>query len=269
MLMRNFIFRSSSHLTMRQSPHFILWRHLAARHYQKFRNRLFNQNNSTCSCYQQQHQHPPSPSQSKRQQQNLNEDCNSSITTNGNVEHISIEIEKSTTTNEPSTCMISNGKTLSVASHQQIESATPSTSPHANVHHIHNNNNHSLGATTLAVQSTSTVVCRVASVAVGIGLVIAFVTLLWYYMGWLFGLPALLVALVAIVVTKVGWRWFYIAGATVKRDIMWVNNIFLIFFRKYIRLVKKFLFPNTKLILNQKWQSSMGIFNELATNQLI
>uniref|UniRef100_A0A1A9WHX4 long-chain-fatty-acid--CoA ligase n=1 Tax=Glossina brevipalpis TaxID=37001 RepID=A0A1A9WHX4_9MUSC len=38
-------------------------------------------------------------------------------------------------------------------------------------------------------------------------------------MNWTFGLPALILALLAVFLTKPGWRWFYIAGATSKRDL--------------------------------------------------
>lgn len=60
---------------------------------------------------------------------------------------------------------------------------------------------------------------RVASVSVGLVCLTSFVTLLWYYLGWMLGLPALVLAIVAILLTTVGWRWFYIAAVTSKRDI--------------------------------------------------
>lgn len=60
---------------------------------------------------------------------------------------------------------------------------------------------------------------RVASVSVGLVFLTCIVTLLWYYLGWMLGLPALLLAFIAILLTTVGWRWFYIAAVTSKRDI--------------------------------------------------
>ncbi|XP_073846334.1 fatty acid transport protein 2 isoform X2 [Musca autumnalis] len=54
-------------------------------------------------------------------------------------------------------------------------------------------------------------------------------------MGWTFGLPALLVALLVILLTKPGWRWFYIAGATAKRDFT-----ALFAYIKLLHLIKKY-----------------------------
>ncbi|XP_061402933.1 long-chain fatty acid transport protein 4 [Musca vetustissima] len=54
-------------------------------------------------------------------------------------------------------------------------------------------------------------------------------------MGWTFGLPALLVALLVILLTKPGWRWFYIAGATAKRDLTALYAYF-----KLLHLIKKY-----------------------------
>lgn len=62
------------------------------------------------------------------------------------------------------------------------------------------------------------VLCRVVLATVGVGILAAAVTLIWYYMGWIYGLPAFFIALLVILLTKPGWRWFYIAGATSKRD---------------------------------------------------
>ncbi|KAI9576400.1 hypothetical protein GQX74_009454 [Glossina fuscipes] len=55
--------------------------------------------------------------------------------------------------------------------------------------------------------------------AVGVSFLAVVISLIWYYMNWIFGLPALALALLAVFLTKPGWRWFYIAGATSKRDL--------------------------------------------------
>uniref|UniRef100_A0A1A9VPN6 Uncharacterized protein n=1 Tax=Glossina austeni TaxID=7395 RepID=A0A1A9VPN6_GLOAU len=55
--------------------------------------------------------------------------------------------------------------------------------------------------------------------AVGVSFLAVVISLTWYYMNWIFGLPALALALLAVFLTKPGWRWFYIAGATSKRDL--------------------------------------------------
>ncbi|XP_037825992.1 long-chain fatty acid transport protein 4-like [Lucilia sericata] len=81
----------------------------------------------------------------------------------------------------------------------------------------------------------SSVLCRVVLATVGVGLLAAIVTLIWYYMGWTFGLPALLIALLVILLTKPGWRWFYIAGATAKRDLT-----ALFAYVKLLTLIKKY-----------------------------
>lgn len=60
---------------------------------------------------------------------------------------------------------------------------------------------------------------RAASVSVGLVFLTTCVTLFWYYFGWMLGLPALILAIIAILLTTVGWRWFYIAAVTSKRDI--------------------------------------------------
>lgn len=54
---------------------------------------------------------------------------------------------------------------------------------------------------------------------VGFGCSIAGVVLVWYYMGWEFGLPAVLIALLAVLIASGKWRWFYIAAVTVPRDV--------------------------------------------------
>ncbi|GAB0099531.1 long-chain fatty acid transport protein 4 [Sergentomyia squamirostris] len=63
------------------------------------------------------------------------------------------------------------------------------------------------------------VYCRVAIIAVGFVCLVAIVTLLWYYMGWIWGLQALLVAVLVAIVASGFWRWFYIATITCPRDI--------------------------------------------------
>uniref|UniRef100_A0A1B0GBY8 long-chain-fatty-acid--CoA ligase n=1 Tax=Glossina morsitans morsitans TaxID=37546 RepID=A0A1B0GBY8_GLOMM len=55
--------------------------------------------------------------------------------------------------------------------------------------------------------------------AVGVSFLAVVISLTWYYMNWTFGLPALALALLAVFLTKPGWRWFYIAVATSKRDL--------------------------------------------------
>lgn len=60
---------------------------------------------------------------------------------------------------------------------------------------------------------------RYVAVTVIIAFLAAAVAVLWYYMGWSYGLPALIVAVLGIVVSRVGWRWFYIAAVTTPRDV--------------------------------------------------
>uniref|UniRef100_A0A2C9GPK7 long-chain-fatty-acid--CoA ligase n=1 Tax=Anopheles arabiensis TaxID=7173 RepID=A0A2C9GPK7_ANOAR len=52
-----------------------------------------------------------------------------------------------------------------------------------------------------------------------VGASIAAVVLIWVYMGWEFGLPALLITLAAVFIASGWWRWWYIAFVTAPRDI--------------------------------------------------
>lgn len=54
---------------------------------------------------------------------------------------------------------------------------------------------------------------------VGFGASIAGIVLVWYYMGWEFGLPAVLIALLAVLIASGKWHWFYIAAVTAPRDV--------------------------------------------------
>lgn len=63
------------------------------------------------------------------------------------------------------------------------------------------------------------VVCRVVLIAVSLIFLFSVVTLVWYYMGWMYGVQVLLVTVAAIIISKVGWRWFYIAAVTTPRDV--------------------------------------------------
>ncbi|XP_055605890.1 long-chain fatty acid transport protein 4-like [Uranotaenia lowii] len=69
---------------------------------------------------------------------------------------------------------------------------------------------------------------------VGFGASVAGIVLVWYYMGWEFGLPAVLIALLAVLIASGKWRWFYIAALTIPRDVT-----ALIRYVKLLILVKK------------------------------
>ncbi|ETN57977.1 AMP dependent ligase [Anopheles darlingi] len=67
-----------------------------------------------------------------------------------------------------------------------------------------------------------------------VGASIAAVVLIWYYMGWEFGLPALLITLAAVFIASGWWRWWYIAFVTAPRDIKALTR-----YIKLLRLVKR------------------------------
>ncbi|XP_030383119.1 long-chain fatty acid transport protein 4 [Scaptodrosophila lebanonensis] len=71
------------------------------------------------------------------------------------------------------------------------------------------------------------VIFRCFCATVVFGLALACVTYTLHTMGWFI---AVLVALIALLLTRPGWRWFYIAGATAKRD--------LTALRAYIKLLR-------------------------------
>ncbi|XP_075169507.1 fatty acid transport protein 2 isoform X1 [Haematobia irritans] len=81
----------------------------------------------------------------------------------------------------------------------------------------------------------SSVFLRVVCWTVCLGIILTAIVLIWYYMGWTFGLPALFIAFLVILLTKPGWRWFYIAGATAKRDFTAVYA-----YIKLLSLIKKY-----------------------------
>lgn len=66
------------------------------------------------------------------------------------------------------------------------------------------------------------VLCHAAFVTVGITFIFAVVAVGWYYMGFVFGLPSLLIALIALLFASGGWHWLFIAIVTLPRDIKWV-----------------------------------------------
>lgn len=81
-----------------------------------------------------------------------------------------------------------------------------------------------------AVKSTKSVVWRVSVVLVSSLLVIftlSTVTLVWYYMGWIYGVQAIVVAIIAVLGASGIWRlfghWLYIAAVTGPRDLRWVE----------------------------------------------
>ncbi|XP_067644583.1 long-chain fatty acid transport protein 1-like isoform X2 [Eurosta solidaginis] len=59
----------------------------------------------------------------------------------------------------------------------------------------------------------------------------------WYYFGWMIGLPALGAAILAVLLVALGWRWFYIAAVTSKRDTtaLWAYIKLLILIKKWER----------------------------------
>lgn len=79
---------------------------------------------------------------------------------------------------------------------------------------------------TQAVKSRKSVACRVSVVLVSCFLVIfilSAVTLVWYYMGWIYGVQAIVVAIIAVLGASGIWRlfghWLYIAAVTGPRDL--------------------------------------------------
>lgn len=73
------------------------------------------------------------------------------------------------------------------------------------------------------------VACSVSVVLVSSLLVIfilSTVTLVWYYMGWIYGLQAIVVAIICVLGASGIWRlfghWLYIAAVTAPRDVRWV-----------------------------------------------
>ncbi|XP_055694073.1 long-chain fatty acid transport protein 4-like [Lutzomyia longipalpis] len=85
------------------------------------------------------------------------------------------------------------------------------------------------GSAASEVGKQRAVYCRVAIIAVGFVCLVAIVTLLWYFMGWIWGLQALLVAALVAFAASGAWRWFYVAAVTAPRD---VKALF-----RYIRLL--------------------------------
>ncbi|XP_037927510.1 long-chain fatty acid transport protein 4-like [Teleopsis dalmanni] len=79
-----------------------------------------------------------------------------------------------------------------------------------------------------------TVAHQVLLAAVYIGLVSGICVFLWFYMAWMI-VPAILIALVVVLLTKPGWRWFYIAAVTSNRDLtgLWAYVKLLILIKRY------------------------------------
>lgn len=77
-----------------------------------------------------------------------------------------------------------------------------------------------------SVKSRKSVACRVSVVLVSCFLVIftlSTVTLVWYYMGWIYGVQAIVVAIIAVLgasgILKLFGHWLYIAAVTGPRDL--------------------------------------------------
>ena len=60
---------------------------------------------------------------------------------------------------------------------------------------------------------------RFAIETVGLALLCIAAIIIYYQFGWMYGVPAVILAIIAILLTKVGWRWFYIAAKTTPRDV--------------------------------------------------
>lgn len=90
----------------------------------------------------------------------------------------------------------------------------------SNIDRMNENNGdeHHVKASEKKKKTLNSVLCRFAIVSV---VVLSFigVILIWIYMGWLYGLPAVAVAVILILITSGKWRWFYIAAITAPRDI--------------------------------------------------
>lgn len=60
--------------------------------------------------------------------------------------------------------------------------------------------------------------------------VLSTVVLLWYYMGWMYGVQAIVVAVIAVLGASGIWHWFgswlYVAALTAPRDAKWVNLLY-------------------------------------------
>ncbi|XP_038118477.1 long-chain fatty acid transport protein 4 isoform X1 [Culex quinquefasciatus] len=76
----------------------------------------------------------------------------------------------------------------------------------------------------------------------GLGACIAGVVLVWYFMGWEFGVPAVLIALLAVLIASGKWRWFYIAAVTAPRDVKALSR-----YVKLLFLVKKYARQNATI----------------------
>lgn len=239
MLIRNFLFRSSInyYLPMRRSPHTILWHHLAARRYRKFRNQFGHNNSSNNNnnnskglptnakdseyeylpynsyyYFSPQHEQQPPPLPHSPPPTTTGAGVATSTEANGidnksHAAHITIDIDVKpgngiTDYNDNTIATLTNGRAKQQTTIGDLTNSSNTTGLRSNLS-----------------GQRSTVLCRVVLATVGVGLLAAIVTLIWYYMGWTFGLPALLVALLVLLLTKPGWRWFYIAGATAKRDL--------------------------------------------------
>ena len=241
MLIRNFLFRSSIdyYLPMRRTPHSILWHHLAARRYRKFRNHCNNTNNNNKSNnnnynvydshnsrsisnakdyeeYLSQNNHFYYFSSQQQQEQNIDVselDRNRSlyVTIDIDVKRNGVNDQRdssvATLTNETTK---QNDKQYQQQQFDDLANNRSTTDTKSCL---------STGQSSQSQAQRYSVLCRVVLATVGVGLLAVAVTLIWYYMGWIYGLPAFFVALLVVLLTKPGWRWFYIAGATAKRDL--------------------------------------------------
>lgn len=137
-------------------------------------------------------------------------------------QHITIDIDlKAATNSDDNNTQLSTVTTLANSAIQQYQ---------ANTDNDQRNDDHTKYVKKTELKSclanrrsqllNLTTVCSSFVLAViGAGLLLIIAALLWYYMSWTIGLPALLLALIVILLTKPGWRWFYIAIATSKRDL--------------------------------------------------
>lgn len=217
MLVRNLFFRSSVNT---RSPHFILWRNLLARRLTNHINSKEARNQSISSNFYQQANNLSDENESDRQLQHQVEQLQSSINDHQphRIREVSVDVEFP----QPHIVDIEKGYKQK---HQQfidengcytnkLSEQTPTKK--AQPPHLQDRRR----SLTNGKKKFQPSLCfRVASVSVGLVCLTCFVTLLWYYLGWMLGLPALILAIIAILLTTVGWRWFYIAAVTSKRDI--------------------------------------------------
>lgn len=207
MLMRNFIFRTNYLPT--RSPHQLLWRHLLSRQYQKYRYRYFKS-----PAYTPAPQSTTNDSEHHWRCSHHNHNCQQLHATPDLIDDTHAH-QKAVSQQQQQQSNYPNHTTIDIEGDEQIRQMNGGNQLYSgHKRHAFTYHGQQQGAACGALARNK----RRILIVLTVGTTATVDTLLWQSFGWMCGLPAMFAALFVIMLVTLGWRWFYIAAVTCRRD---------------------------------------------------